>query len=125
MPSENCADKQYLYHNPRCSKSRAALALLEERNIAAEVVHYLDTPPTLEALQELFAKLGEDSVRSMMRVKDDLYRELGLDNEALGNDDLLRAIAEHPALLERPIFVSGNRAAVGRPLENIEALLSV
>lgn len=112
-----------LYHNNRCSKSRAALSLLTVRGIDAEVVNYLDTPPSFEELQSIFAKLGADSPRSMMRVKDALYRELGLDNPALGNDDLLQAIARHPALWERPLVVAGNKAAVGRPLENIEALL--
>ena len=67
-----------LYHNPRCSKSRAAFDLLEARGIKAEVVKYLDTPPDLATLQAIFAKLGLASVRGMMRVKDDLYKKLGL-----------------------------------------------
>ena len=108
MPSEFT-----LYHNPRCSKSRAALALLEEKGVAADVVKYLD----------MFAKLGIESVRGMMRTKDDLYKELGLDNPDLDNAALLQAIAEHPALLERPVLVTPTRAAIGRPLENIAALL--
>lgn len=73
MPSEFT-----LYHNPRCSKSRAALALLEEKGVAADVVKYLDTAPDLATLQDMFAKLGIESVRGMMRTKDDLYKELGL-----------------------------------------------
>ena len=93
-----------LYHNPRCSKSRSAFDLLQERGIEAEVVRYLDTPPDLAALQ-------------------DIFRKLGLDNPDLDNDALLRAVAEHPALLERPILVTPDKAAIGRPLENIEALL--
>ncbi|MCS4534601.1 arsenate reductase (glutaredoxin) [Neisseria montereyensis] len=112
-----------LYHNNRCSKSRAALALLQVRGVKTQVVNYLDVPPTFEELKSVFTKLGADSPRSMMRVKDALYRELGLDNPELSDDDLLKAIAEHPALLERPIAVVGDKAAVGRPLENIEALL--
>ena len=71
----------------------------------------------------MFAKLGIESVRGMMRTKDDLYKELGLDNPDLNNAALLQAIAEHPALLERPILVTPTRAAIGRPLENIAALL--
>lgn len=118
MPSEFT-----LYHNPRCSKSRAALALLEERGIEADTVKYLDTPPDLTTLQEIFAKLGLTSARGMMRVKDSLYKELGLDNPALDNRTLLEAIAAHPALLERPILVARGRAAIGRPLDNIAALL--
>lgn len=112
-----------LYHNNRCSKSRAALALLQVRGLKTKVVNYLDTPPSFEDLQMIFKQLGSDSPRSMMRVKDTLYRELNLDNPALTDDELLQAIADHPALLERPIAVVGEKAAVGRPLENIEALL--
>ena len=108
-----------IFHNPRCSKSRAALSLLEERGISAEVVGYLDNPPDLPALRDIFNKLGLDSVRGMMRVKDDLY----LDNPDLDNDALLQAIVEHPALLERPIVLANGKAAIGRPLENIEAIL--
>lgn len=73
-----------IFHNPRCSKSRAALSLLEERGIAAEVVKYLDTPPDLSELKDIFNKLGLASARGMMRVKDDLYKELGLDNPRFG-----------------------------------------
>ena len=108
MPSEFT-----LYHNPRCSKSRAAFDLLEARGIKAEVVKYLDTPPDLATLKDIFAKLGLASVRGMMRVKDDLYKELGLDKPDLDNQ----------ALLERPILTTQDKAAIGRPLENIEALL--
>lgn len=75
-----------IFHNPRCSKSRAAVSLLEERGIAAEAVKYLDTPPDLSELKDIFNKLGLESARGMMRVKDDLYKELGLDNPDLDND---------------------------------------
>ncbi|MDO4641463.1 MAG: arsenate reductase (glutaredoxin) [Neisseria sp.] len=112
-----------LYHNPRCSKSRAALGLLESRRLQVDVIRYLDTPPDLQTLQNLFKKLGFESARSMMRVKDDLYHSLKLDDPHLDNDALLKAIAQHPALLERPIAVIGERAAIGRPLELIEAIL--
>ncbi|ASK27272.1 arsenate reductase (glutaredoxin) [Neisseria chenwenguii] len=118
MPSEFV-----LYHNNRCSKSRAALEWLQTRGIEAEVVRYLDTPPDLAALHEIFRKLGVASVREMMRTKDDLYKELGLDNPDLGNDALLAAVAAHPALLERPVLVTPEKAAIGHPLENFEALV--
>lgn len=118
MPSE-----WILYHNNRCSKSRAALALLQECGVEAEVVMYLTAPPDVAVLREIFHKLGLHDVRGMMRVKDDLYRELDLGRAGLSNEDLLQAIAEHPALLERPILVTADRAAIGRPLENIAALL--
>ncbi len=112
-----------LYHNPRCSKSRDALALLEARQLPHQVVRYLDTPPDFAALKQLFQQLGLDSPRGMMRVKDELYQTLDLANPALDNDALLQAIAGHPALLERPIAVVDSRAAIGRPLANIEAIL--
>ena len=112
-----------LYHNNRCSKSRAALALLQVRGVKTRVVNYLDTPPSLEDLRLIFKQLGIESVRGMMRVKDELYRELQLDYPDLSNEDLLQAITAHPKLLERPIAVVGDKAAIGRPLENIEALL--
>lgn len=118
MPSEFI-----LYHNNRCSKSRAALALLQAHEIDVQIVHYLDNPPDLVTLRDIFGKLGLDDVRGMMRVKDSLYQELGLAAPELTNENLLEAIAAHPALLERPILVTPTRAAIGRPLENIEALL--
>ena len=112
-----------LYHNNRCSKSRAALSLLQLRGLKTKVVHYLDTPPDADELKQLYRRLKLDSPRGMMRTKDALYRELALDNPALSDEALIAAMAAHPALIERPIAVVGNRAAVGRPLENIEALL--
>lgn len=117
-------DTVTLYHNNRCSKSRAALALLQVRGVKTKIVNYLDTPPDFEELKNIFNCLGAESPRSMMRVKDTLYQELNLNNPALSCNELLQAIAEHPALLERPIAVTGGKAAVGRPLENIEALLN-
>ena len=83
-----------LYHNPRCSKSRDALALLEARQLPHQVVRYLDTPPDFAALKQLFQQLGLDSPRGMMRVKDELYQTLDLANPALDNDALLQAIAD-------------------------------
>lgn len=118
MPSE-----KVLYHNNRCSKSRAALQLLQTRGIDAEIVDYQKQPLDSVQLRQLYAKLGLDSVRGMMRTKDELYQNLQLADDKLTDDDLIDALAQHPALLERPIFVSGARAAIGRPLENIEALL--
>lgn len=112
-----------LYHNNRCSKSRAAVSLLQVRGVKFKEINYLDTPPTLAELQDLFGKLGLSSPRDMMRVKDNLYKELNLDNPDLDNNQLFNAIVEHPILLERPIAVVGGKAAIGRPLENIEAIL--
>lgn len=111
-----------LYHNPRCSKSRAALAYLTEKGQAFEVIEYLKNPPSFSELTQIYQALAIDDARQMMRVKDELFHELGLHDTTLSNDDLLRAIETHPALLERPIVLVGNRAAIGRPLENIMAL---
>lgn len=118
MPSEVT-----IYHNNRCSKSRAALALLQMRGLRTKVVNYLDTPPSITELHNLMGKLDLADARAMMRVKDDLYRELGLEQPDIDNHALLAALAQYPQLLERPIAVVGSRAAIGRPLENIEAIL--
>lgn len=110
-----------LYHNNRCSKSREALAWLQQQNLALEVVDYQQNPLDEAALRDLANKLGVQSVREMMRVKEDLYSELDL--ASADEAALLRALAQHPKLLERPILVYGERAAIGRPLANIQALL--
>ena len=110
-----------LYHNPRCSKSRAALAMLQLRGLKAHIVNYLDTPPSQSDIRQLLDQLNADSPRQMMRCNDALYAELNLAEAS--DEALIAAMAAHPALIERPIAVVGNRAAVGRPLENIEALL--
>lgn len=111
-----------LYHNPRCSKSRAALQLLEERDLQPVVVHYLDTPPSAAQLREVLEKLGLPP-RQLLRSGEDEYRELGLANQALSDEELIEAMAAHPRLIERPILIAGNRAVIGRPPENILELL--
>ena len=111
-----------LYHNPRCSKSRAALQLLEERDLQPVVVHYLDTPPSAAQLREVLEKLGLPP-RQLLRSGEDEYRELGLANQALGDEQLIEAMAAHPRLIERPILIAGERAVIGRPPENILELL--
>ncbi len=111
-----------LYHNPRCSKSRAALQLLEERDLQPVVVHYLDTPPSAAELREILNKLGLPP-RQLLRSGEDEYRELGLANQALSDEDLIEAMAAHPRLIERPILIAGDRAVIGRPPENILELL--
>jgi arsenate reductase len=110
-----------IWHNPKCSKSRAAATLLEERGVEAEVVKYLDTPPTKEELKELLTMLNM-SARELMRTKEDIYKELELKNE---NDEekLIDAMVENPKLIERPIVIKDGKAAIGRPIENIVNLL--
>jgi arsenate reductase len=110
-----------LYFNPACSKCRTAQSILDERGVDAEVVRYLDRAPTVEELRGVMAMLGIDDPRAMMRTGEDVYAELGL--EDVSGDALLRAIIEHPILLERPIFVIGNRAVIARPPERLLELL--
>jgi arsenate reductase len=110
-----------IYINPACSKCRTALSILGERNVAAEEVRYLDAPPTVAELKELMQLLGIDDPRHMMRTGETVYAELAL-AECEG-DALLEAIAANPILLERPIFVVGDRAVIARPPERILELL--
>ncbi|ELM3656834.1 arsenate reductase (glutaredoxin) [Edwardsiella piscicida] len=112
-----------IYHNPRCSKSRATLQLLEERGIHPEIVPYLETPPDADALRGLLAALGFDSARQLMRRGDDLYQQLDLDNPALDQDALIAALVAHPSLIERPIVVNGPRARLGRPPQQVLEIL--
>lgn len=111
-----------LYHNPRCSKSRGALELLRERGVEPAVVAYLESPPDAAELRELLRLLGL-SARELLRTGEDEYRQLGLDDAALGEDALIAAMAAHPRLIERPVFVHGGRAVVGRPPERVLELL--
>ena len=110
-----------LYFNPSCSKCRTAETLLGERGIDARLVHYLDRPPTVEDLQALMVRLGIDDPREMLRTREELYTQLDLDGGP--PDRLLAAIAAHPILLERPIFMVGDRAVIARPPERLLELL--
>lgn len=110
-----------LYFNPSCSKCRSADAILKENGIEADVVRYLDQPPSVEQLRELMGMLGIDDPREMMRTGESVYGELGL--EGASADRLLGAISEHPILLERPIFVREGKAVIARPPERLLELL--
>jgi arsenate reductase len=107
-----------IYHNPRCSKSRQTLSLLEDNGIQATVVEYLKTPPGHEELSDILAQLNMEP-RQLMRTKEELYKKLGLDNPELGREVLIQAMVDNPSLIERPIVLSNERAALGRPPENI------
>lgn len=111
-----------LYHNPRCSKSRAALDLLEARGVTPRVVRYLETPPDADTLKALLAKLGIGA-RQLLRTGEEDYQTLGLSDPALGDAELIAAMAAHPKLIERPILVVGDRAVIGRPPENVLEIL--
>jgi arsenate reductase len=110
-----------IYFNPSCSKCRTARSLLDERSVAAETIRYLDEPPTLADLRVLMQRLGIDDPRLMMRPGEPVYGELALADQA--GDALLEAITRHPILLERPIFVVGDRAVIARPPERVLELL--
>jgi arsenate reductase len=111
-----------IFHNPRCSKSRQTLALLESRGIRPEVVEYLDDPPDEETLKGLIGRLGI-TARELVRTGEAEYRELGLGAPGVGEDDLVRAMAAHPKLIQRPIVVAGERARIGRPPETVLEIL--
>jgi arsenate reductase (glutaredoxin) len=107
-----------IYHNPRCSKSREALALLEQQGAEIEIVPYLDTPPDNATLSELLKQLGL-TARELMRRKEAPYSELGLDDPDLSEAELVKAMCDYPRLIERPIVVKDGRAILGRPPEKI------
>jgi arsenate reductase (glutaredoxin) len=107
-----------IYHNPRCSKSRQTLALLEQRGIKPKVIEYLVTPPTEAELKRLLKLLGL-SPRELLRTKEDEYKQAKLDRADVTDAEIMRAMVRYPRLIERPIVVSGNKAALGRPPENV------
>jgi len=111
-----------IFHNPRCSKSRATLALLQERGFEPSVRLYLEDPPGRAELRSLLGKLGI-SARALLRKGEPEYRELGLADAGLDEGELIDAMATHPRLIERPIVISGERAAIGRPPESVLEIL--
>ena len=111
-----------IYHNPRCSKSRQTLALLEERGISPRIVDYLKTPPSSAELKAILKKLGLRP-RDLMRKGEPLYAELGLKDRDLDDDALIALMVANPILIERPIVVSGGKAAIGRPPESVLEIL--
>ncbi len=112
-----------LYHNPRCSKSREALAYLQSTKLDFEVVEYLKHPLNYTQVENLFAALPTTNALDIVRKKEAEFKQAGLSKES-DNNEVLRAIHEYPKLLERPILLRGNIAAIGRPLENIKELVS-
>ena len=114
-----------IYHNPRCSKSRATLALIEESGIQPEINEYLKNSFTIEQLQQIAHALKLSDVRDMMRRKDALYKELHLDNPALSQEELVKILADNISLLERPIVVKDDNAVIGRPPENVFNLIGI
>lgn len=111
-----------IYHNPRCSKSRQTLALLVDAGVTPDIILYLDHPPSPDVLRGLLSKLGFDSARELMRRGESQYKELDLKN-VHDEDILIQAMCDHPKLIERPIVIKGQRAVLGRPPENVKALI--
>lgn len=111
-----------IYHNPRCSKSRATLALLREAGIEPEIIHYLETPPTAARFAELLAGMGL-TAREAMRTKEAPYKELGLGDKALSEEALIAHMVANPILIERPIVVAGDKVRLCRPPELVHELI--
>ncbi|MDK9762176.1 arsenate reductase (glutaredoxin) [Vibrio sp. D420a] len=112
-----------IYHNPRCSKSRQTLAILEENGVQPEIIKYLETPLSVEQLKVLFSQLGFETVREMMRTKEADYKEANLGDNSVTDEQLFAAMADNPKLFERPVVVANNRAKIGRPPEQVLEIL--
>lgn len=110
-----------IWHNPRCSKSRNAMTLLEEKGINADVIKYLETTPSKEQIKDVLKKLNMKA-SELLRSGEDIYKELNLKNE---NDEekLIEIMVQNPILIERPIIIKGEKAVIARPIENLEELL--
>lgn len=111
--------KVTILHNPRCSKSRQTLTLLEQNNIQPEIVEYLKQPLTAEQLSEVKNKLGINSFIEMMRIKEPEFKEAGLDKNTSNEDELVSAMVTYPKLVERPIVITEQSAKIGRPPEQV------
>ncbi len=114
--------KVTIWHNPRCSKSRQALALLEATEAEVEIVLYLDNPPSRREINRVL-KLLAVSPREILRKREDKYRELGLSDEDMTKTEIVGLMAENPKVIERPIVICGNKAAVGRPPELVLSVI--
>ena len=114
--------KPTIYHNPRCSKSRQTLQLIEEQGIEPEIVLYLENPPSANKIKEILKMLDLEP-RDLMRKKEAEYKEQNLADDGLTKTDLIKAMVETPKLIERPIVVNQGKAAIGRPPENVLEIL--
>ena len=111
-----------IYHNPRCSKSRQTLQLLQENGVEPEIIEYLKIPPTAEQLDEVLTQLNMQP-RELMRKKEKEYKETGMNDEALDRDALIAGMVATPKLIERPIVLANGKAAIGRPPESVLEIL--
>ena len=112
-----------IYHNPRCSKSRQTLQLIQQQGFQPEIIEYLKTPPTQQEMTDILALLGFDSARQLMRKSEDDYKLHDLAATDLSELELVTALCRHPKLIERPIVVNGEKAIIGRPPENVLNIL--
>ena len=115
--------KIQIWHNPRCSKSRQALTLLDESGVEKDVVKYLEENPNKETIKKLLKMLGFTSARELMRTKEAIYKELGLKDET-DEEKLIEAMVEHPKLIERPVIIKGDKAIIARPPEKVSDFLN-
>lgn len=111
-----------IYHNPRCTKSRQTLQLLVERGIETEVIDYLKVPPNAQELSDIIEMLDIEP-RTLMRKQEAEYKANGLDDKSLDRQALIDGMVNHPILIERPIVIANGKAAIGRPPENVLAIL--
>ncbi len=111
-----------IYHNPHCSKSRQTLELLNDKDLQPTIIEYLNTPPDKPELKDILALLGLKP-RDLMRHKEQVYREMNLDNPDLSDEALIDAMIQNPILIERPIVITNGKAALGRPPETILEIL--
>ena len=111
-----------IYHNPRCSKSRETLSLLEEKGTEAEVIEYLKTPPDAETLKAIIKSLGINAIQ-LVRTHEDEFKQAGLDRDDITEDEIINAMVRYPKLIERPIVVNNSKVAIGRPPKNILSIL--
>ena len=115
-------NKITIWHNPSCSKSREAMSILEANNLQAEVVKYLESTPSVTQIKEIL-KMLDITPRELMRKKEDIYKELNLQDET-DNNALIQAMAKNPKLIERPVIIKGNKAIIGRPTDKITEFLN-
>ena len=111
-----------IFHNPRCSKSRQTLSLIQEKNIDINIIEYLKTPPDISQLKQILKQLGYEP-RQLMRKSEQIYKDLDLGNENKTAEDLIISMTQNPILIERPIVLSGEKAAIGRPPESVLNIL--
>ena len=112
-----------IYHNPRCSKSRETLQIIQSHDIEPTIIDYLDEPPDATELKRIIGLLGVEA-RDLMRTTESVYRDADLDDDSLSEDEIIEAICEYPELLQRPIVIAGDRAVIGRPPERVKELFA-